>query len=120
MAAYLENGILDVLSVQYRLEHGFVVNRIKLLPLAFIMRVDEPENKQDAGATIVYARVHALTKKGQKVWLIGEKDLEESGIYDDTWVCTLEHGRQLVCWREGTDEMLPVSLNLWNNKLEEK
>ena len=118
MAAYLDNGILDVLGIQYRLENGFVVNHIKLLPLAFIMRVDEPEEK--AGATVSYAKVYALTKKGQKVWLIGQKDLEESGIYDDTWVCTLEHGHQLICWREGTDEMLPVSLDLWNNKLEEK
>lgn len=118
MAAYLDNGILDVLGIQYRLEHGFVVNRIKLLPLAFIMRVDEPEAKESA--TVVYAKVYALTKKGQKVWLIGEKDLEESGIYDNTWVCALEQGRQLVCWREGTDEMIPVSVDLWNNKLEEK
>lgn len=118
MAAYLDNGTLDVLGIQYRLEHGFVVNRIKLLPLAFIMRVDEPDTA--ANATVVYAKVYALTKKGQKVWLIGQKDLEESGIYDDTWVCALEQNRQLICWREGTDEMIPVSVDLWNNKLEEK
>ncbi len=125
MAAYLDNGILDVLGIQYRLENGFVVNHKKLLPLAFIMFVDEPghraaETEGMDGAAIVYAKVHALTMKGKKVWLMSVKDLEQTGIYDNTWVCTMEQGRQLVCWREGTDELIPVSLDLWNNKLEEK
>lgn len=118
MAALLDSGILDVLGVQYRLENGFVVNRIKLVPLAFIMRVEEPKDRTDA--SVVYAKVFALTLKGQKIWLIGEDDLKKSGIYDNTWVCIIEQTRQLICWREGTEEMMPVSADLWNNKLEEK
>ena len=118
MAAYLDDGTLDLLSVQYRLENGFKLKGLKLVPKAFIMRVDEPE-RSELG-TIVYAKVYALTMVGQKVWLLGEKDLEESGIYDNTWVCRIEQTRQLICWREGTDEMMPVSENLWKNKLEEK
>ena len=118
MAAYLDNGILDILSVQYRLENGFVVNGQRLQPLAFIMRVDEPE-KSDTNS-VVFAKVHALTMKGRKVWIMGEKDLEVSGIYDNTWVCIIENTRQLICWREGTKEMMPVPEDLWNNKLEEK
>ena len=121
MAAYLDNGLLDVLGIQYRLENGFVVNRVRLLPLAFVMRVDEPVSSSvDEDKKAAYAKVHALTKKGKKVWLISVEDLEKSGIYDDTWVCTSEHNRNLICWREGTNEMLPVSVDMWNNKLEEK
>ncbi len=116
--AYLDNGTLDILSIQYRLENGFVVNRIRLKPLAYIMRVDEPE-KNSVGK-IVFAKVYGLTIKGQKVWLLGEQDLEASGIYDDTWVCRVEGTHQLVCWREGTKELQPVPEDLWNNKLEEK
>ncbi len=121
MAAYLDNGTLDLLGIQYRLENGFVVNRVKLTPLAFIMRVDEPAaiQKDQPDAKIIYAKVYALTKKGPKVWLIGETDLIASGIYDNTWVCTSENGRRLVCWREGTSEMIPVPVDMWNNKLEE-
>ncbi len=118
MAAYLKNGILDVLSVQYRLENGFVLNGQKLLPQAFIVCVDEPE--QSDTNTITFAKVHALTLKGQKTWLMGKEDLEISGIYDDTWVCRIEKTHQLICWREGTKEMIPVSEDLWKNKLEEK
>lgn len=43
MAAFLDNGILDILNVQYRLENGFVVNGQRLIPQAFIVSVDEPE-----------------------------------------------------------------------------
>lgn len=118
MSAYLDNGILDLLHVQYRLENGFAVKGIKLVPQAFIMRVDEPESS--SFGKIVFSKVHGLTAKGQKVWLFAEKDLEESGIYDNTWVCRVENSRQLICWREGTDEMMPVPEDMWNNKLEEK
>lgn len=122
MAAYLDNGTLDILSIQYRLENGFVVNRMKMTPLAYIMRVDEPDFGCEGRpeTKVVYEKVYALTLKGQKVWLMGEKDLEISGIYDNTWVCRLESTHQLVCWREGTEEMIPVPEDLWNNKLEEK
>lgn len=122
MAAYMDNGILDILNVQYRLENGFRLQGKKLIPLAFIMRVDEPDHSSESRSKekIMYDKVYALTLKGQKVWIIGEKDLEESGIYDNTWVCRDEQTRQLLCWREGTEEMIPVSEDLWNNKLEEK
>ena len=43
MAAYMDNGILDILNVQYRLENGFRVKGKNLVPLAFIYRVDEPD-----------------------------------------------------------------------------
>lgn len=118
MAAYLDNGTLDILGVQYRLENGFRVNGLKLAPQAFIMRVDEPE--PTSAGTVVFAKVYGLTLKGQKVWLIGKKDLEISGIYDNTWVCRVEQSRQLICWREGTEEMIPVPEDLWKNKMEEK
>lgn len=121
MSSYLEDGVLDILGIQYRLQNGFVVNRQKLLPQAFIVTVDEPEfgceGRPDTEA--VYAKVHALTMQGQKTWLIGEKDLEQSGIYDNMWVCILAKDKQLVCWREGTDEILPFSEEIWNRKLEE-
>ncbi len=118
MAAFLDNGILDILNVQYRLENGFVVNGQRLIPQAFIVSVDEPE-KSGAG-TIVFEKVHALTMIGKKTWLMGKEDLEISGIYDNTWVCRVEQTRKLICWREGTQEMIPVPEDLWNNKLEEK
>ena len=118
MAAYLDNGILDILSVQYRLGKGVVVNGHRLQPQAFIYRVDEPEKSETN--TIVFAKVYGLTMKGKKVWLMGEKDLETSGIYDNTWVCRLESTHQLICWREGTKEMMPVPEDMWRNKLEEK
>ena len=118
MAAYLDDGTLDLLSVQYRLENGFKVRGQKLVPQAFITRVDEPEHNNEG--KIVFAKVYALTIKGQKVWLLGEQDLKASGIYDNTWVCRIEQTRQLICWREGTDEMMPVPEDLWKNKLEEK
>lgn len=118
MAAYMDNGTLDILSVQYRLENGFVVNGLKLVPQAFIVSVDEPENR--GAGKIVFNKVNALTLKGKKVWLLGKEDLEVSGIYDNTWVCRIENSRQLICWREGTKEMIPVPEDLWNNKLEEK
>lgn len=122
MAAYMDNGILDILNIQYRLENGFRVQGRHLLPLAFIMRVDDPEHssKGRVEGEILYDKVYALTLKGQKVWIIGEKDLEESGIYDNTWVCRDAQTRQLLCWREGTEEMMPVSEDLWNNKLEDR
>lgn len=122
MAAYTENGILDILNVQYRLENGFVVDRQRLVPLAFIMRVDEPDFGCEGRpeGKILYNKVYALTIKGQKVWLMGDEDLEVSGIYDNTWVCRLGDTRQLVSWREGTVEMTPVPEDLWKNKLEEK
>lgn len=122
MAAYMDNGILDILNVQYRLENGFSLNGKKLIPLAFIMRVDEPDHGCEGRpeGKIMYDKVYALTLKGQKVWIIGEKDLEESGIYDNTWVCRIEQTRQLICWREGTEEMIPVSEDIWNNKLEDR
>lgn len=118
MAAFLDNGILDVLNVQYRLENGFVVNGQRLLPQAFIVSVDEPAHSGEN--TIIFAKVHALTLKGQKVWIMGEKDLEVSGIYDNTWVCRIEKTHQLVCWREGTKEMSPVPEDMWKNKLEDR
>ena len=118
MAAYLNNGTLDLLSVQYRLENGFVVNGLTLIPQAFIVSVDEPE--RSSAGTIVFEKVHALTMKGKKTWLMGREDLEISGIYDNTWVCRVEQSRKLICWREGTEEMIPVPEDLWNNKLEEK
>ena len=46
MAAYLDDGTLDLLSVQYRLENGFKLKGLKLVPQAFIMRVDEPERSE--------------------------------------------------------------------------
>ena len=52
MAAYLDNGTLDILSVQYRLENGFVVNGLRLVPQAFIVSVDEPE--RSSAGTIVF------------------------------------------------------------------
>ena len=116
--AYLEDGTLDLLSIQYRLQNGFIVKRKKLVPEAYILRVDEPE-KNSIGQ-VIFAKTHGLTLKGQKVWLFSEEDLEISGIYDDTWVCRVEQDHQLVCWREGTDELLPVPEDLWKNKLEEK
>lgn len=118
MAAYLEDGTLDLLGVQYRLENGFVVNGLRLVPQAFIYRVDEPESS--SVGKVVFAKVYGLTMKGQKVWLLGEQDLEVSGIYDNTWVCRVEQTRQLICWREGTKEMIPVPEDMWKNKLEEK
>ncbi len=118
MAAYMDNGTLDILNVQYRLENGFVVNGMKLVPLAFIVSVDEPE--RSSADTIVFEKVHALTMKGQKVWLLGKEDLEISGIYDNTWVCRIDQTHRLICWREGTTEMIPVPEDLWKNKLEEK
>lgn len=119
MAAYTDNGMLDILGVQYRLENGFVVKGQRLVPQAFIMRVDDKPAHEGPG-TIVFSKVYGLTLKGQKVWLIGRKDLEISGIYDNTWVCRLEQGHQLICWREGTEEMIPVPEDLWMNKMEEK
>ena len=98
MAAYLDNGTLDILSVQYRLENGFVVNGLRLAPQAFIVSVDEPE--RSSAGTIVFEKVHALTIKGKRVWLLGKEDLEISGIYDNTWVCRVEQTHQLICWRE--------------------
>lgn len=118
MAAYLDNGILDILNVQYRLENGFVVNGMRLVPQAFIVSVDEPE--RSGAGTIVFEKVHALTMVGKKTWLMGKEDLELTGIYDNTWVCRVQQTRQLICWREGTQEMIPVPEDLWNNKLEEK
>ena len=118
MAAYLDNGTLDILSVQYRLENGFVVNGLRLAPQAFIVSVDEPE--RSSAGTIVFEKVHALTIKGKRVWLLGKEDLEISGIYDNTWVCRVEQTHQLICWREGTKEMIPVPEDVWQNKLEEK
>lgn len=91
MAAYMDNGTLDILNVQYRLENGFVVNGMKLVPLAFIVSVDEPE--RSSADTIVFEKVHALTMKGQKVWLLGKEDLEISGIYNSAVP------RWLSCWQ---------------------
>lgn len=118
----MDNGILDILNVQYRLENGFRVKGKNLVPLAFIYRVDEPDFGCEGRpeGKVMYDKVYALTLKGQKVWIIGEKDLEESGIYDNTWVCREEQTHQLICWREGTEEMMPVSEDLWNNKLEDR
>lgn len=118
MAAFSDNGTLDILNVQYRLQNGFRVKGLNLIPQAFIVSVDEPE--QNSMGKVVFAKVHGLTLKGQKVWLFGEEDLEISGIYDNTWVCRVEQSRQLICWREGTDEMIPVPEDMWKNKLEEK
>lgn len=116
------NENFDILGVQFRLENEFKINRQQFHPEVFLYQVNEPEfgcEGRPEGKP-AYAELYGYTLTGTVKWLLSEQTLQECGLFDYMWVGTIEMPdgtRQLISWREGTQEWKVLDREKWEEKL---
>lgn len=124
MAAYLKDGTLDILGIQYFLTNGFRFPEGEFLPVAYVVSVDEPDFGCEGRPEneVVYATLQAFTLQGVKHYRMEEQGLNQTQLYDDMWVGTRirKNGdREFGCFREGSQMFHIFDPVIWDQCIEE-
>lgn len=122
MGAFLDNGVFDLLGMQYGLHNGFRIKEGQLMPIAYVVSASEPEfgceGRPDGRE--VYGILNTYTITGLEKCQIEEKLFNESGIFDHMWVGTLtckDGTEKFGCWREGSDEFHAFPKSTWDARI---
>lgn len=125
MLAYLKDGALDILGLQYYLTNGFEFPEAVFHPEAYIISIKEPEvgceGREDGEKA--YAVVQVFSNQGIGCFCMEDRVIYTNHLFEDVWIGTKiesDGTKEFGCFCQKQKSFRALEQWIWDRRIEQK